>query len=90
MSLNWTAPSGATSYNVKRSTVSGGPYTTNASPTTANYIDAAVTNGTTYYYVVTAYGSLGASAPTAHAAAVVHGLEGYVDLFVTQIHDANK
>jgi len=34
VSLNWTAPSGATSYNVKRSTISGGPYTTNASPTT--------------------------------------------------------
>jgi hypothetical protein len=32
----------------------------------------------------------GSSAPTAHAAAVVRGLENYVDLFVTQIHDANK
>jgi hypothetical protein len=35
-------------------------------------------------------GGIGSSAPTAHAAAVVRGLEGYVDLFVTQIHDANK
>jgi hypothetical protein len=35
-------------------------------------------------------GGIGSSAPTGHAAAVVHGLENYVDLFITQIHDANK
>ncbi len=35
-------------------------------------------------------GGLGASAPTAHGAAVVRGLEEYMDLFVTQIRDANK
>src|SRR5206468_8111334 len=35
-------------------------------------------------------GGIGSSAPTAHAAAVARGLEGYVDLFVTQIHDANR
>jgi hypothetical protein len=35
-------------------------------------------------------GGIGSSALTAHAAAVVRGLENYVDLFVTQIHDANK
>jgi len=35
-------------------------------------------------------GGIGSSAPTAHVAAVVRGLEGYIDLFVTQIHDANK
>ena len=35
-------------------------------------------------------GGIGTSAPTAHGAAVVHGLEDYIDLFLTQIHDANK
>jgi hypothetical protein len=35
-------------------------------------------------------GGIGSSAPTAHAAAVSRGLEGYVDLFITQIRDANK
>jgi len=34
--------------------------------------------------------AIGTSAPTAHSSAVVRGLEGYIDLFVTQIHDANK
>jgi hypothetical protein len=35
-------------------------------------------------------GGIGSSAPAAHAAAVSHALEGYVDLFVSQIRDANK
>jgi len=35
-------------------------------------------------------GGIGSSAPTGHAAAVGRGLENYVDLFVTEIHDANK
>jgi beta-lactamase superfamily II metal-dependent hydrolase len=53
--LNWTATAGATSYNVKRSTVNGGPYnTTVGSPATPTFTDNTVTNGTPYYYVVTA------------------------------------
>jgi hypothetical protein len=35
-------------------------------------------------------GGIGTSAPVGHAGAVTRGLENYVDLFVTQIHDANK
>lgn len=35
-------------------------------------------------------GSIGSSAAASHAAAITHGLEGYADLFLTQIHDANK
>jgi hypothetical protein len=35
-------------------------------------------------------GGIGTSAPTGHGAAVGRGLAGYVDLFVTQIRDANK
>ena len=35
-------------------------------------------------------GGIGSSAAASHAAAVSHGLEGYVDLFVSQIRDANK
>lgn len=35
-------------------------------------------------------GGIGTSAPAAHGAAVVRGLADYIDLFVTQIHDANK
>ncbi len=53
--LNWNAVSGAASYNLKRGTSNNGPYPTIFSGiTTNNYSDAAVTNGVTYYYVVTA------------------------------------
>ena len=47
---------------MKRATVSGGPYSTIASPTTAGYTDIAVTGGTSYYYVVSAVNSFGESA----------------------------
>ena len=57
--LNWNAASGATAYNVKRSTVSGSGYVTNASLTATNYTDITVTNGTLYYYVVSAMNSGG-------------------------------
>jgi hypothetical protein len=35
-------------------------------------------------------GGIGTSAPAAHGVAVLRGLEGYIDLFVTQVRDANK
>jgi hypothetical protein len=35
-------------------------------------------------------GGIGASAAAAHGASVMRGLEGYVDVFVSQIRDANK
>ncbi|HEV2667638.1 MAG TPA: endo-1,4-beta-xylanase, partial [Blastocatellia bacterium] len=60
--LSWNASTGATGYNVKRATNSGGPYTTIATVSTASYTDAAVTNGTTYFYVVSAFNSNGESA----------------------------
>lgn len=62
--LAWNVSSGATSYAVKRSTTSGGPYTTvatNAAGITS-YTDPALTNGITYYYVISAINSAGQSA----------------------------
>jgi hypothetical protein len=53
--LSWNAVSGATGYNLSRSTNSGGPYTLLAGGITGtNYTDGAVVSGTTYYYVVSA------------------------------------
>jgi glucuronoarabinoxylan endo-1,4-beta-xylanase len=69
VSMTWNASAGATSYNVKRSTTSGGPYTTIGSPTTASYTDTGVTNGTTYYYVVSAVNSAGESGNSAEVKA---------------------
>src|SRR5262245_19380345 len=61
VALSWSASSGATSYNVKRATVSGGPYTTIASPSSTSSTNSGLTNGTTYYYVVSAVNSAGES-----------------------------
>lgn len=70
VALSWTASSGATSYNVKRSTTGGGPYTTVASGVTAtNYTNTGLTNGTTYYYVVSAVNSAGESANSSQVSA---------------------
>jgi hypothetical protein len=62
--LTWNVSSGATIYNVKRSTTSGGSYTTvatNAAGVTS-YTDPTLTNGITYYYAVSAANNAGQSA----------------------------
>ena len=68
-SLTWTASAGAASYHVKRGTSSGGPYTQVAAPTTASDVDTGLTNGTTYYYVVSALNAAGESANSSQASA---------------------
>jgi fibronectin type 3 domain-containing protein len=60
--LSWEAVPSAISYNVKRSLVAGGPYTTLGTVSSVTYADVSVSNGTTYYYVVTATNSTGESA----------------------------
>lgn len=53
--LNWTAASGAATYNVKRATSAAGPFTTISTGLTATtFTDTAVTAGAAYYYVVSA------------------------------------
>jgi hypothetical protein len=69
VALTWNASSGATSYNVGRSATSGGPYTAVSSPANTSYTDATVTNGTTYYYVVSASNSYGTSANSTQVSA---------------------
>ena len=69
VSLSWTASSGATSYHLKRSTTTGGPYTQVSAPTTTSFTDTGLTNGTTYFYVVSALNAVGESANSAQASA---------------------
>ncbi|HUZ08089.1 MAG TPA: carbohydrate-binding protein [Candidatus Paceibacterota bacterium] len=58
VALKWSASANATSYNVKRATTGGGPYTTVANVTTTNYTDTRLVGRTKYYYVVSAVNSL--------------------------------
>lgn len=69
VALSWTAVTGATGYKVYRSTTAGGPYTEIGTATVTDYTDTTVTNGTTYYYVVTATNADGESAYSNEASA---------------------
>jgi hypothetical protein len=52
--VNWSAVTDAPCYNLKRSTTSGGPYTTVAAGVTGgSYTNTGLTPNTTYYYIVT-------------------------------------
>jgi|GEM_PF-1400710 len=71
VSVNWTASTGATSYNVYRSTTSGGEGTTPLATgvTAIPYLDSSVSNGTKYYYKVAAVNAGGTSAQSSEASA---------------------
>jgi hypothetical protein len=76
VALTWVAGTGGTTtgFNVKRATVSGGPYTTIGSTTVAvpTYSDTVgLVEGTTYFYVVTATGLGGESSPSNEVKAVI-------------------
>ena len=76
VNLSWTAATGATGYKVKRATSSGGPFVTLATGTNVStnaFIDSTVTNGTTYYYVVSALNVAGEGADSAQDAATPAG-----------------
>ena len=89
VSLTWTAVSNATSYNVKRSTTAGGTYTTIASNVTdVSYVDTSVTNGTTYYYVVTAVNSAGESNTSNEASATP--VDSRKSLLRITMHDSSE
>ncbi|MGA3047448.1 MAG: glycoside hydrolase family 44 protein [Terracidiphilus sp.] len=72
VTLTWNAGGGATSYNVQRGASSGGPFTkigTVTSPAPTTYTDTGLTNGTTYYYVVSGTNSVGTGPNSAPVAA---------------------
>lgn len=53
VALSWSSMAVASSYNVKRSSTPGGPYTNIASSVTAtSYLDAGLPAGQSFYYVV--------------------------------------
>jgi hypothetical protein len=61
VALAWAPVSGATSYQVLRGTVSGGPYTLLSTVTASTYTDTSVVAGTTYYYVTDSVSAGGTS-----------------------------
>jgi len=69
VTLTWTASAGAATYHVKRTATSGGPYTQAGTAATTSYIDSGLTDGTKYYYVVSAMNSVGESANSTEVSA---------------------
>jgi hypothetical protein len=72
VALSWTPSVGATNYNLRRSTTSGGSYSALGSTLATNYTDLTVTNGTPYYYLVSAVSAAGESGNSAEASATPH------------------
>ena len=69
VALSWAASSGATSYNVYRGPASGQEALLHSLVSGTSYTDTNVTNGTTYFYEVTAVNSVGESGKSNEASA---------------------
>ena len=67
VSLGWASVAGAVSYNVKRASSPGGAFALVANTTATSHTDTGLTNGATYYYVVTALNAVTESLPGAVA-----------------------
>ncbi len=59
--LNWIASPGVSTYNVKRSGTSGGPYARIGSIAATTHTDGGLVSGSTFYYVVSAATTTGES-----------------------------
>jgi Concanavalin A-like lectin/glucanases superfamily/Putative Ig domain len=66
--LSWNA-SGAATYNVKRSTTNGGPYSTITNTAANTVTDTGLVNGTSYFYVVSGLNQIGESPASLQASA---------------------
>ncbi len=89
VSLVWSPSAGADDYRVKRSTTDGSGYATIASPATTSFADTTVSNGTTYYYIVTAVNTGGESPDSAQAVATPSG-PGSSDPVTLQVEEADS
>jgi|GEM_PF-3033016 len=85
VSLSWSGSSAATSYNIKRATVSGGPYVKVGTSTAPSFTNTGLTNGTTYFYVVSAVNAGGESANSNQASATPTAPAGSTTLTLTSI-----
>ena len=74
VTLNWNAVSGATSYTIKQSAFSVGPFSNVATATTNSQVIAGLVNGSTYHFRVSASNATGEGADSAVVSATPSGL----------------
>ncbi len=70
LTLNWTAPAGAATYDLYKGTTSGSETLFKSGLTSPTYTDTAVTAGTKYYYYVVAVNSIGSSPESNEVSAI--------------------
>ncbi|WP_179195975.1 SpoIID/LytB domain-containing protein [Bacillus sp. OV166] len=70
VNLSWSAVSGASGYEIYRSTSSTGTYTKIASTTSTSYSSTSLNTGTAYYYKVRAYKTVTPSAYSGYSSVV--------------------
>ena len=75
--LNWSEAPDATSYNLKRSLVSGGPYVVITNVSATAFTDTTVANSRTYYYVVSPVNLAGEGTNSSEASASPFGLAAW-------------
>ena len=74
INITWNVVTNATTYNVKRATTSGGPYTTVATGVTGTgFADTGLSSSTSYYYVVSAANTGGVSGNSMQVSAMTQG-----------------
>lgn len=86
VALTWSAVSTATSYAIFRSTTSGsysGTATVTVPSSTTSIVDASLSNGLTYFYVVRAVDASGSSARSPEASALTAALPLVIDAATT-------
>jgi uncharacterized protein (DUF1800 family) len=69
VTLAWSASPGASGYSIARATNGAGPYASIGESSSTSFTDTSATNGTAYYYVVSASNAMGSSANSAAVAA---------------------
>jgi fibronectin type 3 domain-containing protein len=71
--IGWNASTGATQYQVERSTAASGPFQTVGTTQITQWTDSQVTAGTTYFYRVIANANGVLSAPSTIVSAAIQG-----------------
>jgi uncharacterized protein (TIGR02145 family)/uncharacterized repeat protein (TIGR02543 family) len=72
ITVSWSAVSGASGYNVYRSTSASGSYSQVENTSSASVTNTGLSSGTTYYYKISAYNDGGESSQSSYASATTN------------------